>query len=165
MEYVPGKTLDKLIPRGGLDLTKALRYAIEIADAFAKAHAAGIIHRDLKPANIMVTEEGGVKVLDFRIAKLTEKLESGDPSATAATTTATQGTILGTAASMSPEQAEGKSVEARSDIFSFGALLYEMVTGQRAFERSSAVRDPEACARIAAVRAGSQGKRSSSLPL
>ena len=137
MEYVQGNTLDKLIPRGGLDLTKALRYAIEIADAFAKAHAAGIIHRDLKPGNIMVTEDGAVKVLDFGIAKLTETLESSEPAATVPTRTATEGTILGTAAYMSPEQAEGKKVDGRSDIFSFGALLYEMVTGRRAFQGDS----------------------------
>jgi Tol biopolymer transport system component/predicted Ser/Thr protein kinase len=137
MEYVPGKALDKLIPRGGLDLRKALQYAIDIADAFAKAHAAGIIHRDLKPANIMVTEDGGVKVLDFGIAKLTERPEAAAPSATVPTATASEGMILGTASYMSPEQAEGKKIDTRSDIFSFGALLYEMVTGRRAFHGDS----------------------------
>ncbi|HET9318545.1 MAG TPA: serine/threonine-protein kinase, partial [Bryobacteraceae bacterium] len=137
MEYVQGNTLDKLIPRGGLDLTKALSYAIEIADAFAKAHAAGIIHRDLKPGNIMVTEDGAVKVLDFGIAKLIETLESSEPADIAQTKTATEGTILGTAAYMSPEQAEGRKVDGRSDIFSFGALLYEMMTGRRAFQGDS----------------------------
>jgi serine/threonine protein kinase len=139
MEYVPGNTLDKLIPRGGLALTTALRYAIEIADAFAKAHAAGIVHRDLKPGNVMVTDDSAVKVLDFGIAKLTKTLESGAPATTAATTTATEGLILGTAAYMSPEQVEGKKVDGRSDIFSFGALLYEMVTGRRAFQGDSKV--------------------------
>jgi Tol biopolymer transport system component/serine/threonine protein kinase len=137
MEYVPGSTLDKLIPRGGLALTTALRYAIDIADAFAKAHAAGIVHRDLKPGNVMVTDDGAVKVLDFGIAKLAEALESGTPAATALTKTATEGLILGTAAYMSPEQAEGKKVDGRSDIFSFGTLLYEMVTGRRAFQGDS----------------------------
>jgi serine/threonine protein kinase len=137
MEYVKGKTLDKLIPRGGLALTKVLRYAIEIADAFAKAHAAGVIHRDLKPGNVMVTEDGAVKVLDFGIAKFTETLESGAPSGTEATKTGTERLILGTAAYMSPEQAEGKKVDGRSDIFSFGTLLYEMVTGRKAFQGDS----------------------------
>lgn len=133
MEYVEGKTLDKLISDGGLDLKKALQCAVEIADAFAKAHAAGIIHRDLKPGNIMLTGDGAVKVLDFGIAKLTETSAAGEPGITMPAATTTGGMILGTGSYMSPEQAEGKKTDARSDIFSFGALLYEMVTGQRAF--------------------------------
>ena len=137
MEYVDGETLDKIIPSGGLGLRKALRYSIEIADAFTKAHAAGIIHRDLKPSNIMVSAEGALKVLDFGIAKLTEGSEVGQLSHTAPTVTVTGGMIAGTVAYMSPEQAERKNVDARSDIFSFGALLYEMVTGRRAFSGDS----------------------------
>src|SRR5512136_944555 len=131
MEYIAGKTLDELIPRKGMRLSLALKYAVQIADALARAHGAGIIHRDLKPSNVMVDEHGLVKVLDFGLAKLTEA--SGPEAETAATRTG-EGTVLGTAAYMSPEQAEGKHIDPRSDIFSFGSLLYEMLTGQRAFQ-------------------------------
>jgi Tol biopolymer transport system component len=142
MEFVQGKTLDQIIPRKGLRLNEALRYAIQMADALARAHAAGIVHRDLKPANVIVTDEGLVKVLDFGLAKLVEPEESGQEAETMATKrdqgpSTEEGTILGTVAYMSPEQAEGKKVDARSDIFSFGAVLYEMVTGQRAFQGDS----------------------------
>ena len=130
MEYVAGKMLDELIPRKGMRLSLALKYAVQIADALARAHGAGIIHRDLKPSNVMVDEHGLVKVLDFGLAKLTET--AGPEAETAATRTG-EGTVLGTAAYMSPEQAEGKHIDTRSDIFSFGSVLYEMVTGQRAF--------------------------------
>ena len=130
MEYVAGKTLDELIPRKGMRLSLALKYAVQIADALARAHGAGIIHRDLKPSNVMVDEHGLVKVLDFGLAKLTEA--AGPEAETAATRTGA-GTVLGTAAYMSPEQAEGKHIDTRSDIFSFGSMLYEMLTGQRAF--------------------------------
>jgi Tol biopolymer transport system component/predicted Ser/Thr protein kinase len=130
MEYVAGKTLDELIPRKGMRLSLALKYAVQIADALARAHGAGIIHRDLKPSNVMVDEHGLVKVLDFGLAKLTEA--AGPEAETAATRTGA-GMILGTAAYMSPEQAEGKHIDTRSDIFSFGSMLYEMLTGQRAF--------------------------------
>ena len=136
MEYVAGKTLDQLIPRKGLRLNETLKLAIQMADALAKAHSAGIIHRDLKPTNVMVTDDGLVKVLDFGLAKLTE-VES-DEGATRTTQLQTEeGTIVGTVSYMSPEQAEGKKVDARSDIFSFGAVLYEMVTGQKAFQGDS----------------------------
>ena len=141
MEYVPGKTLDQLIGRKGLRLNEALKYAVQIADALAKAHSAGIVHRDLKPSNIMVTSDGLVKVLDFGLAKLTERT-SGEFGETATMREdekpdTEEGTIVGTVAYMSPEQAEGKPVDARSDLFSFGSLLYEMVTGQRAFHGDS----------------------------
>jgi serine/threonine protein kinase len=137
MEYVDGKTLDQLIPRKGMRINEALKIAVQIADALARAHSAGIIHRDLKPANIMIDSHGQVKVLDFGLAKLTEQ---GDPSEASTATAAVkteEGTIAGTAAYMSPEQAEGKPLDARSDIFSFGSVLYEMVTGQRAFQGDS----------------------------
>lgn len=139
MEYVPGKALDQLIPRKGLPAAETLKYAIQIADALAKAHAAGIVHRDLKPANIMVTGEGQVKLLDFGLAKLTEA-PIGAEDATLTVRDATEaGAIVGTVSYMSPEQAEGKPVDARSDIFSFGAVLYEMLTGQKAFQGDSRV--------------------------
>jgi eukaryotic-like serine/threonine-protein kinase len=136
MEYVPGQTLDQLIPSKGLRPPEALKYAIQIAGALAAAHAAGIIHRDLKPANIMVTAEGQVKLLDFGLAKLTAVgIRPEDATLTAHHTE--EGAIVGTIAYMSPEQAEGKVVDARSDIFSFGGVLYEMLTGCKPFSGDS----------------------------
>ena len=136
MEYVAGKTLDQIIGRKGVRVSEALRYSVQIADALAKAHAAGIVHRDLKPTNIMVTPDGLVKILDFGLAKLTEPAR-GDLGETRTVSEAgpatEEGAIVGTVAYMSPEQAEGKEVDGRSDIFSFGAVLYEMITGRRAF--------------------------------
>ena len=140
MEYVTGKTLGDLIPRRGMPLGAALKCAVQIADALAAAHLAGIVHRDLKPGNVMVTEEGRVKILDFGLAKLTENIGGVEDMATRTMKPATEeGTILGTTAYMSPEQAEGKKVDTRSDIFSFGAVLYEMITGQRAFQADTQV--------------------------
>ena len=134
MEYLPGKTLDQVIPRKGLRLDQALKYAVEIAGALAAAHTAGIVHRDVKPANIMVTDQGRVKVVDFGLAKLTERTASGEAETGRSAPPMTgEGTILGTADYMSPEQAQGQAVDARSDIFSFGSVLYEMVSGRRAF--------------------------------
>jgi Tol biopolymer transport system component len=141
MEYVPGKTLDQLIGRKGLRLSEGLKYAIQITDALARAHAAGIVHRDLKPSNLMIDDHGLVKVLDFGLAKLAETStgEFGETATVRAPEgpTTEEGTIVGTTAYMSPEQAEGKKVDARSDIFSFGSVLYEMVTGRRAFHGDS----------------------------
>ena len=147
MEFVDGKTLDQLIGKSGLALRDTLKYAIQIADALARAHAAGIVHRDLKPANIIVSEDGRVKLLDFGLAKLTETTVYADVDSEAGTATMTaredvqteEGTIVGTIAYMSPEQAEGKKVDARSDIFSFGSVLYEMVTGRRPFEGANKI--------------------------
>src|SRR5229473_1270454 len=121
MEYVDGKALERLIPRNGMRLGDVLKYAIQIADALARAHAAGIIHRDIKPSNIMVDEHGLVKVLDFGLAKLTETAP-GELGETATMRVregpdTEEGAIVGTVAYMSPEQAEGKPVDARSDIF------------------------------------------------
>ncbi len=144
MEFVPGKTLDQCIGKNGLSLKDTLKYGIQIADALARAHAAGIVHRDLKPANIIVADDGRVKLLDFGLAKLTEKIDDDPEGAT--TTMAAQespqteeGAIVGTVAYMSPEQAEGRKVDGRSDIFSFGSVLYEMVTGRRAFEGATKI--------------------------
>jgi eukaryotic-like serine/threonine-protein kinase len=146
MELVDGKPLNEMIPRKGMRLTEALRIAAQVADALTAAHAAGIVHRDLKPANIMVDAHGRAKVLDFGLAKLTAPAARAVAGADEATHTlvvdqpvSEEGVIVGSVPYMSPEQAEGKPVDARSDIFSFGAVLYEMVTGQRAFRGESKI--------------------------
>jgi Tol biopolymer transport system component/predicted Ser/Thr protein kinase len=140
MEHICGRTLDAVIKRGALPLKEALRCAIEIADALSAAHTAGIVHRDLKPANIMVTEQGRVKVLDFGLAKLRETAKPGEDEATRTLEPRTErGAITGTAAYMSPEQAQGGTVDTRSDIFAFGAVLYEMLSGRRAFRGTTSI--------------------------
>ena len=131
MEYVNGKLLTDVIPRDGLPLDKLLAIAIPLADAAAAAHQAGITHRDLKPANVMLTADGRVKVLDFGLAHLREEAAVEASTVTALLTG--EGRILGTAAYMSPEQAEGRPIDARSDLFSLGIVLFEMATGQRPF--------------------------------
>jgi eukaryotic-like serine/threonine-protein kinase len=140
MEYVAGETLDHMIGRKGLRVRDALKYGAQVADALAAAHAAGIVHRDLKPSNIMVTSQGLVKVLDFGLAKVNEQQEVDVYAETVdggGSPVTEVGTILGTVAYMSPEQADGKKLDVRSDIFSFGSVLYEMVTGRRAFPGGS----------------------------
>jgi Tol biopolymer transport system component/tRNA A-37 threonylcarbamoyl transferase component Bud32 len=139
MEYVPGRPLSSLIRHKGMPLRDVLRYAIQIADALACAHAAGIVHRDLKPANVMVTPHGATKLVDFGLAKLQEGPAWSDNETGAIDLRTREGTVLGTAAYMSPEQAEGRTVDGRSDVFSFGAMLYEMATGRRAFRGESAI--------------------------
>jgi serine/threonine-protein kinase len=143
MEYVSGKTLVDLIPKGGLRAAQALKYGVQMADALSAAHAAGIVHRDLKPGNVMVTDSGLVKVLDFGLAKLTDRGPAsniGDNTQTIAEAPLTvEGSIIGTVSYMSPEQAQGKKVDTRSDIFSFGVVFYEMLTGTRAFSGDSAL--------------------------
>jgi len=142
MELVSGKTLAALIHDDKTDLRTLLGYLAQAADGLAKAHAAGIVHRDLKPGNIMVSADGFAKVLDFGLAKLTEKRDAG-PDVTSAPTRmadATQdGVVVGTAGYMSPEQVQGKSVDYRSDIFSFGCLLYEAATRQRPFTAETGI--------------------------
>lgn len=132
MEFVKGRTLKEMIPPNGLLLAQTLYYATQIADALVAAHHAAIIHRDLKPSNIMVTDRGLVKLLDFGLAKLLRG-PVHDPDETKGAPVTAQGSIVGTFCYMSPEQAQGKPVDARSDIFAFGAVLYEMATGRRAF--------------------------------
>jgi eukaryotic-like serine/threonine-protein kinase len=141
MEYVRGTTLDGILRGGKLSPGEALKYAIQIADACAAAHSAGIVHRDLKPANIMITDQGLIKVLDFGLAKLAEPESRVETTTTQTVDMAlTQdGAVLGTVAYMSPEQAEGKKVDGRSDVFSFGLILYEMLSGRRAFEGSTKI--------------------------
>jgi eukaryotic-like serine/threonine-protein kinase len=140
MEFVEGKTLQELIPRSGLSLNDFLTYSTQVADAISKAHSAGILHRDLKPGNVIVTTERQVKVLDFGLAKLIQASVPAGQEATASSVIVTdEHSISGTAAYMSPEQAEGKVLDSRSDIFSFGAMLYEMATGQRAFQGDTAM--------------------------
>jgi serine/threonine protein kinase/dipeptidyl aminopeptidase/acylaminoacyl peptidase len=137
MEFVEGDTLSQRLIAGPLPLDLTLRYSIQIADALDHAHRRGIIHRDLKPANIMVTRSS-VKLLDFGLAKLTA--DSGGTEAARATPTKTltgEGTILGTLHYMAPEQLEGRPVDARTDLFALGAVLYEMLSGRQAFEGES----------------------------
>jgi serine/threonine protein kinase/tetratricopeptide (TPR) repeat protein len=143
MEYIDGQTLRKYIHRRQVDLGRLLGYMQHVAEALAKAHAAGIVHRDVKPDNIMITRDGHAKILDFGLAKLIEpqeptSLTSGDVSEidTEIMQHSTPGILLGTVGYMSPEQARGKSdqIDHRSDIFLFGCTLFEAVTGQRAFE-------------------------------
>src|SRR5579862_490963 len=135
MEYIEGES-----PKGPLPLDEALRIARQIADALEAAHDAGITHRDLKPANIRIKPDGTVKVLDFGLAKVTLGTSaSGEHSPTFATTGITEiGMILGTAAYMAPEQARGKVIDKRADIFAFGVVLFELTTGKRLFDGEDA---------------------------
>ena len=135
LELVEGPTLADRIAQGAIPLDEALPIAKQIAEALEAAHEAGVIHRDLKPANIKVRDDGTVKVLDFGLAKALDTTPQGDPSLSPTlTVAATQmGVIMGTAAYMSPEQARGKTVDRRADIWSFGVVLYEMLTGVRPF--------------------------------
>src|SRR6476619_1133958 len=131
MEFMEGETLAARIEKGALPLDQALRFAVQIADALDRAHRAGVTHRDVKPQNIMLTRDG-VKVLDFGLAKSMPKPGPAEDTLTAPLTS--EGTVLGTPQYMAPEQLEGKEADARSDIWAFGAVLYEMVTGLKAFQ-------------------------------
>jgi serine/threonine-protein kinase len=140
MELVSGKTLADIIPPGGIGVAKTLQYSTQMADALRAAHAAGIVHRDLKPGNVMITDSGLVKILDFGLAKINVAQELTEETQTIGAAPLTvEGSILGTVAYMSPEQAQGKKVDARSDIFSFGVVMYEMLTGTKAFPGDSAI--------------------------
>jgi Tol biopolymer transport system component/tRNA A-37 threonylcarbamoyl transferase component Bud32 len=141
MEYIEGESLAERLKKAAVPLDQALRYAVEIADALDKAHRQGVVHRDLKPGNIMLTKSGA-KLMDFGLAKLKASEPSPNASVLSALPTeqrplTKEGSILGTFQYMAPEQLEGKDVDARTDIFAFGAVLYEMVTGRRAFEGKS----------------------------
>jgi serine/threonine protein kinase len=137
MELVPGQTLAQRLRHGALPVRDALDICRQIAEGLEAAHDAGIVHRDLKPANIKVGPEGQVKLLDFGLAKASEGWESGIESTVPAIETTREGTVLGTPAYMSPEQARGRVVDRRTDIWAFGCCLYECVTGRRAFEGST----------------------------
>jgi serine/threonine-protein kinase len=136
MELVDGETLQERLKRGRIPVEQALAIAKQIAEALEAAHEKGIIHRDLKPANVKTTADGRVKVLDFGLAKPMQEAAKHDfsnsPTMSMAATNA--GVILGTAAYMSPEQARGEDTDERSDVFSFGCVLYEMLSGQQAFQ-------------------------------
>ena len=134
MEYMEGETLAARIDKGALPLDQGLKLATQIADALDRAHRAGVTHRDIKPQNMMLTRDG-VKVLDFGLAKSGSK--PGPTEATLTKVLTTEGTVMGTPQYMAPEQFEGKEADARSDIWAFGAVLYEMVTGQKAFQGKS----------------------------
>src|SRR6202049_76893 len=133
MELVEGKTLRELLVSGPLPMRKAIEIAAQVAEGLTKAHEAGIAHRDLKPENLMISHDGFVKILDFGLAK------HGSPSGERSDMSSTSpGLVLGTVGYMSPEQASGDQLDFRSDQFSFGLVLYEMVTGKRPFQRSTA---------------------------
>jgi len=136
MELLEGETLRQHLHRGALPVRKAVDYGVQIAKGLSAAHGKGIVHRDLKPENLFVTEDGHVKILDFGLAKL-RPLEDGEQDQTLSVQT-TPGTVLGTAAYMSPEQVRGLETDARSDIFSVGAILYEMLSGRQAFHGKTA---------------------------
>jgi serine/threonine protein kinase len=134
MQYIEGETLADLIKRAPLGVTEALELAAQVADALSEAHSRGITHRDIKPANIMVTSRGRVKVLDFGLAKLPPPRETPHSDTATQSQLTDPGTVIGTVAYMSPEQLRGEPIDTRTDIFSFGVSLYEMLSGQRPFD-------------------------------
>ncbi|MBA4184904.1 MAG: protein kinase, partial [Acidobacteria bacterium] len=139
-EFVEGETLRERLKGSPANLKSALEIAIQVASALDAAHRAGIVHRDIKPENVMIRPDGLVKILDFGIAKLTEKRnETDSEAATAIMVQTSPGMIIGTAAYMSPEQARGKQIDARTDIFSFGVMLYEMLAGKPPFDGENAM--------------------------
>lgn len=160
MELVEGKTLREILVAGALPMRKAIEIAAQVAEGLTKAHEAGITHRDLKPENVMVSNEGLVKILDFGLAKLGSPSGPGsDTKATSDGSSTTQsGVILGTMRYMSPEQADGQLLDFRSDQFSFGLVLYEMVTGNHAFRRSTAAETLVAILKEQAEPIGAQNR-------
>ena len=157
MQYVEGETLADVLRRRGLEANGLVGAAIQIADALADAHAHNIIHRDIKPANIIIDSRGQAKVLDFGLAKRLPALDEREGDAATATVLSLQGGLAGTVPYMSPEQARGEKLDARTDIFSLGVLLYEGLSGQQPFTRRSTAEtlsavlthDPPALAAVA----------------
>jgi eukaryotic-like serine/threonine-protein kinase len=136
-ELLVGDTLRQQLERGSLPVRKAIDYGVQIAHGLAAAHDKGIVHRDLKPENLFVTKDGRVKILDFGLAKLTQRQEDADPFGPTGTRGTEPGVVMGTVGYMAPEQVRGKTADHRADIFAFGAILYEMLAGKRAFQRST----------------------------
>ena len=136
-ELLEGSTLRELLRHGAISIRKAIDYGVQIAHGLAAAHDKGIVHRDLKPENLFVTKDGRVKILDFGLAKLTQRQPGSAERDETLTAGTDPGLVMGTAGYMSPEQVRGKAVDHRTDIFAFGAILYEMLTGTRAFHRST----------------------------
>jgi Tol biopolymer transport system component len=136
-EFLEGQTLREKLISGPLPLRRAIEYALGIAVGLAAAHEKGVVHRDLKPENLFVTRDGRIKVLDFGLAKLVRPEENHDLTRTLESPATLPGTVMGTVGYMSPEQVRGEPIDSRSDIFSFGAVLYEMLTGKRAFKRET----------------------------
>jgi serine/threonine protein kinase len=141
MELLEGETLRDRLAGGALPIRKATEYAVQIADGLGAAHEKGIVHRDLKPENIFIRKDGRVKILDFGLARQSavgeaEELQQSSPTVSRHTE---PGTVLGTVGYMSPEQVRGQIVDHRADVFAFGAVLYEMVSGARAFQHPSKV--------------------------
>ena len=139
MEYIDGRDLRSRLAESPLSVREVLDIAVQMADGLAAAHERGIVHRDLKPENIMITRDGYVKILDFGLAKVMTTGAEGGGTLALDTPATTPGMILGTVGYMSPEQATGKRIDFRSDLFAFGAILYELVTGEPAFDGETAI--------------------------
>src|SRR6185437_4714683 len=137
-ELLEGETLRVVLDRGAIAPRRAIDYAVQIAQGLAAAHEKGIVHRDLKPENVFLTRDARIKILDFGLAKMEQKTLAGSDGATMTSSHTSMGVVIGTASYMAPEQVRGEPADARTDIFAFGAVLYEMLCGNRAFHRDTA---------------------------